>query len=281
MRADPSIDTIRGLADMTMFCESRVTNHVFLESMDSHFEYLLRLADNALILGQRLSEWCGHGPVLEEDLALANVALDLIGQARLLYSHAGKLEAQGRDEDQLAFLRAERDYRNVTMLELPNGDFGRTVLRNFLFGAFQVPLWEGLGASRDPELAAIAAKSGKEARYHLRHAADWVVRLGDGTEESHERMERALDALWPYTAELFSNDAIDEEMAARGIGVLPASLEQAWTDTVHPVLIAATLSIPARTHFRAHGKLGLHSEHFGHLLAEMQYLQRSYPGAQW
>jgi len=175
----------------------------------AHLEYLLRIADSTLILGQRLSEWSGHAPVLEEELALANIALDLIGQARLLLTHAGALEGKGRDEDQLAFLRSEHEYRNVTLVELPNGDFGATVLRNFLFASFQVQLWQMLSSSTDPELAAIAAKSVKEARYHLRHSSEWVIRLGDGTEQSHARMQAGVDRLWPYTAELFSENEID------------------------------------------------------------------------
>jgi ring-1,2-phenylacetyl-CoA epoxidase subunit PaaC len=248
---------------------------------DPHLEYLLRLADNPLILGQRLSEWCGHAPVLEEDLALANTALDLIGQARLLLTHAGAQEGGGRDEDQLAFLRSEREFRNCTLVELPNGDFARTVLRNFLFGAYQLPLWEGLLASRDAQLAAIAAKSLKEARYHLRHAADWAVRLGAGTEESHQRLHAALDYLWPFTAELFAADAVEEAAAAAGVGVTGSSLQPRWEATVLPVLQEAGLSAPACTPFLSQGKLGVHSEHMGHLLAEMQYLQRTYPGAQW
>lgn len=248
---------------------------------DPHLQYLLRLADNPLILGQRLSEWCGHAPVLEEDLALANTALDLIGQARMLLTHAGAREGGGRDEDQLAFLRGEREFRNCTLVELPNGDFGRTVLRNFLFSAYQLPLWEALQASTDAHLAAIAAKSLKETRYHLRHAADWVVRLGDGTEESHRRMQAAVAYLWPYTAELFSVDAVDEAAAAAGVGVTGSSLQLRWDATVVPVLQEAALPVPARTPFLSHGKAGVHSEHMGHLLSEMQTMQRTYPGAQW
>ncbi|HEY7760066.1 MAG TPA: 1,2-phenylacetyl-CoA epoxidase subunit PaaC [Burkholderiales bacterium] len=248
---------------------------------DLNIDYLLRLADNPLILGQRLSEWCGHAPVLEEDLALANTALDLIGQARLLLTHAGALEGNGRDEDQLAFLRSEREFRNCTLVELPNGDFARTVLRNFLFSAHQVPLWEGLLGSRDAQLAAIAAKSLKEVRYHLRHAADWVLRLGAGTEESHRRMQAALDYLWPYTTELFAGDAVEEAAAAAGIGLAGSSLQPRWDAAVLPVLQEAALSPPARTPFLSQGKLGVHSEHMGHLLAEMQTMQRAYPGAQW
>jgi ring-1,2-phenylacetyl-CoA epoxidase subunit PaaC len=248
---------------------------------DLNIDYLLRLADNPLILGQRLSEWCGHAPVLEEDLALANTALDLIGQARLLLTHAGALEGNGRDEDQLAFLRSEREFRNCTLVELPNGDFARTVLRNFLFSAHQVPLWEGLLGSRDAQLAAIAAKSLKEVRYHLRHAADWVLRLGAGTEESHRRMQAALDYLWPYTTELFAGDAVEEAAAAAGVGLAGSSLQPRWDAAVLPVLQEAALSPPARTPFLSQGKLGVHSEHMGHLLAEMQTMQRAYPGAQW
>jgi ring-1,2-phenylacetyl-CoA epoxidase subunit PaaC len=248
---------------------------------DLNIDYLLRLADNPLILGQRLSEWCGHAPVLEEDLALANTALDLIGQARLLLTHAGALEGNGRDEDQLAFLRSEREFRNCTLVELPNGDFARTVLRNFLFSAHQVPLWEGLLGSRDAQLAAIAAKSLKEVRYHLRHAADWVLRLGAGTEESHRRMQAALDYLWPYAAELFAGDAVEEAAAAAGVGLAGSSLQPRWDAAVLPVLQEAALSPPARTPFLSQGKLGVHSEHMGHLLAEMQTMQRAYPGAQW
>ena len=246
-----------------------------------HVEYVLRLADNALILGQRLSEWTGHAPVLEEELALANIALDLIGQSRLLLTHAGRLEAAGRDEDQLAFLRSDHQFRNLTLVELPNGDFGRTVLRNFLVSVFQRELWKALLGSRDRELAAIAEKSLKETRYHVKHSADWVVRLGDGTENSHVRMQSALDDLWPYTAELFTENPVDEEIAAVGLGPAWSAVEPTWDDAVRSVLADATLTIPARTAFRSRGKLGVHSEYLGHLLAEMQHLQRAYPGAQW
>jgi ring-1,2-phenylacetyl-CoA epoxidase subunit PaaC len=245
------------------------------------FTYALRLADNPLILGQRLSEWCGHGPALEEELALANIALDLIGQARLLLGYAGSLDGEGRDEDQLAFLRAEGDYRNCTLVELPNGDFGATVLRNLLFNAYQLQLWESLQRSNDEDLAAIARKSLKETRYHLRHASDWTVRLGDGTEESHARAQSALDRLWPYTAELFTSDALDASAETEGYGVAGKSLEARWDAAVRPVLEEATLYIPERTPFRSRGKEGVHSEHMGHLLAEMQHLQRAYPGLQW
>jgi ring-1,2-phenylacetyl-CoA epoxidase subunit PaaC len=242
---------------------------------------VLRLGDSALILGQRLSEWCGHAPVLEEDLALANQALDLIGQARLLLTHAGTLERKGRDEDQLAFLRTEGQYRNLVLCELPNGDFARTVVRGFLYSAFKQALWQGLCASTDPELAAIAGKALKESRYHLHHCADWVVRLGDGTEESHLRAQAALEFLWPYTAEFFSATAVDDEVAASGIGVAWSALEPAWVTAVLPVLQEATLGVPAHSRFHTSGKLGMHSEHMGHILTDLQYLQRTYPGATW
>ena len=247
----------------------------------AHIDYLLRIADSALILGQRLSEWCGRGPVIEEDIALTNTALDLIGQARLLLTHAGGLEGRGRDEDAIAFLRAEHEYRNLTICELPNEDFGRTCLRNCLFAAFQMQLWQALARSSDAQLAAIAGKSVKETRYHLQHASDWTVRLGDGTEESHARMQRALDYLWPYTAEFFSATATDEQANAAGIGPAWSSLATAWEESVLPVLEVATLKVPVRTPFLSRGKEGRHSEHMGHLLAEMQYLQRAHPGARW
>jgi ring-1,2-phenylacetyl-CoA epoxidase subunit PaaC len=247
----------------------------------AELQYLLRIGDSSLILGQRLSEWCGHGPILEEDIALANVALDLIGQARLLLSAAAELEGQGRDEDHFAFSRSEHQYRNVTLVELPNGDFARTMLRNFLYAAFQAPLWQSLRSSSHGQLAAIAAKSAKETRYHLRHAADWTVRLGDGTEESSRRMQLALDYVWPYTNELFAPTAEDEALSSSGFGVAWSTLLPAWEATVLPVLAEAGLKVSARTPFLSTGTLGRHSEHMGHLLSELQYLQRAYPGNTW
>ncbi|HUL67051.1 MAG TPA: 1,2-phenylacetyl-CoA epoxidase subunit PaaC [Burkholderiaceae bacterium] len=248
---------------------------------EAELQYLLRIGDSSLILGQRLAEWCGHGPILEEDIALTNVALDLIGQARLLLSAAGELEGRGRDEDQLAFLRAENDYRNVTLVELPNGDFARAMLRNFLFAAFQLQLWQALSTSSHAQLIAIAAKSAKETRYHLRHAADWTVRLGDGTDESNRRMRAALEYLWPYTNELFSPTAEDDAVEESGFGIAWSTLQPAWEGTVLPVLAQAGLGVPARTPFLSSGKSGRHSEHMGHLLSELQYLQRTYPGNTW
>ena len=250
-------------------------------SENFHFEYVVRLADNSLILGQRLSEWCGHGPVLEEDLALANIALDLIGQARLLLTHAGALEGRQRDEDQLAFLRDQHEFRNTALVELPNGDFARTVVRNLLFSAFQVELWEALQRSSDTQLQAIAQKSLKEARYHLEHAADWVIRLGDGTDASHARTQAALDDLWRYAAELFTSDSVEHEAAAAGIGPQWSELEAAWRARVVPVLEEATLRVPQANAFLSSGKSGVHTEHLGHLLAQMQWMQRAYPGMKW
>lgn len=252
-----------------------------VETNAAYLDYLLRIADSSLILGQRLSEWCGHGPILEEDIALANTALDLIGQARLLLTHAGRLEGAGRDEDAIAFLRAEHAYRNVSIAELPNEDFARTVLRNFLFTSFQSVLWPALRASVDEDLVAIAQKSLKETRYHQQHAADWTVRLGDGTDESHARLQRALDDLWPYTVEFFTPTPQDEAVAAAQLGVAWPSLRAAWEEQVLPVLANATLKVPQRTPFASRGKQGVHTEHMGHLLTEMQYLQRTYPGGTW
>ncbi len=252
-----------------------------MNASPEHIDYVLRIGDNALILGQRTAEWCGHAPVLEEDMALANMALDLIGQARLLLTHAGRLEGRGRDEDQLAFLRTEGQYRNLTLCELPNDDFGRSMVRLFLFASFQELLFERLAQSSDAELGAIAAKSLKEARYHARHAGDWVVRLGDGTEASHARAQAALDYLWPYTAEMFAPAPGDEAVAAAGIGPAWSTLEADWEAVVLPAFGEATLTVPARTPFRSYGKFGRHSEHMGHLLATLQHMQRTYPGAQW
>jgi ring-1,2-phenylacetyl-CoA epoxidase subunit PaaC len=249
--------------------------------MDAPQLYVLRIADACLIHGQRLAQWCGHAPVLEEDIALTNVALDHIGQARALLTLAGQLEGRGRDEDALAFLRSERDYHNPTMLELPNGDFARTVLRSFLWSSFMKLLCEALASSSNAQLAAIAAKSLKEVRYHQQHSADWVVRLGDGTDESHRRMQDALGLLWPYTAEWFEDDAVDLQAQASGLGPAWSRLQPGWRAAVDPVLAEATLTPAAETPFRTTGKRGVHSEHMGFLLAEMQSVQRAFPGAAW
>lgn len=245
------------------------------------YRYVLRLGDLALVLGQRLSEWVGHAPALEEDLGLANVALDLVGQARLLLAYAGEIEGRGRGEDEIAFLRDERQYLNPTLAEQPNGDFGETIVRQVLLDAFQLALYERLTSSRDERLAAVAEKAVKETRYHVRYSAGWLVRLGDGTQESHARVQRALERLWPYTVELFEADALDREMADRGIAPPLEEVRSAWTRYIDEVLAEATLDRPADKPFTWFGKRGEHSEHLGYLLAEMQYLQRTYPGARW
>ena len=244
-------------------------------------QYLLRLGDTCLILAQRLGEWCGHAPVLEEDIALTNMALDLVGQARALLTHAGKLDGQGFDEDQLAFLRDERDYLNVTMVELPRGDFAVTVLRNLMVATLLKLLWERLFASSDAELSAIAGKAVKEARYHQQHAADWVVRLGDGTAESRQRSETALRQLWLYVPEWFEPDAVDDAADASGLGPRWAELREAWMADIGGVLGEAGLAVPADAAFRSTGKRGRHSEHMGFILSHMQHLQRSFPGGVW
>ena len=250
-------------------------------SPDPTVQYLLRIGDSCLIHAQRLAEWCGHAPILEEDIALANMALDLLGQARAVLARAGEIEGRGHDEDQLAFLRDEHDYLNLTLVELPRGDFAATVLRNFALATWLRLLWQRLKDSSDAELAAIAGKAVKEARYHQQHAGDWVVRLGDGSAESSARMQAALELLWPYMPEMLESDAVDEHAAAHGIGPRWADLGIAWRDEVTSVLIGARLAVPAERAFRGTGKLGRHSEHMGILLAEMQHLQRAYPGGVW
>lgn len=250
-------------------------------SQDAEVQYLLRIGDTALILAQRLSEWTGHAPVLEEDIALANMALDLIGQCRAVLTHAGTLEGAGHDEDQLAFQREERDYRNATLVELPRGDFAFTVLRNTVMSTFFKLLWERLAHSSDSEVAAIAGKAVKEARYHQQHAADWLVRLAGGTDESRRRTERALASLWPYTAELFASDGVDEHAHATGLGPRWGDLRDAWTAEMTHIFAEAGLAMPAATPFLSTGKTGVHSEHMGYILAEMQSLQRAYPGGVW
>ena len=245
------------------------------------FRYAVHLGDTSLILAQRLGEWVGHAPALEEDLALANIALDLLGQARYLLSYAGEIESQGRGEDELALLRDPSDFANLTLVEQPNGDFAHTIVRQFLIDAWQLELFEQLQTSQDARLAALAEKALKETRYHFRFSAGWMVRLGDGTEESHLRMQTALDALWRFTAEMFASDATDEAATAAGIAPAPASLRAAWSANVDRVLNEATLRRPADVEYRWHGKRHEHSEHLGHLLAEMQFMQRAHPGAKW
>ncbi|WP_298925737.1 1,2-phenylacetyl-CoA epoxidase subunit PaaC [uncultured Ramlibacter sp.] len=249
--------------------------------MTAQSDYLLHLADNALVLGQRNAEWCGHGPVLEEDIAMANISLDLVGQARMLYQHAASLIGNGATEDSLAYFRDAREFRNFTLLELPHHgplaataaadrDYAVTITRNFLYSAHMLLLWDGLQAHEDAQLAAIAAKSLKETRYHLRHARDWLLRLGDGTDASHARMQAALDHLMPYTQEFWS-----------GADARTAALQAAWDTLVDEALAEATLQRPAAGGHVPRGKEGLHSEHLGFLLAEMQSLARQHPGTQW
>ena len=248
---------------------------------DALFRYVLRLGDLSLVLGQRLGEWVGHSPALEEDLGLANIALDLIGQARLLLTYAGEIKGLGRDEDKLAYLREQGAYFNAILAEQPNGDFGQTIVRQVLIDAFQLELYERMAASRDERLAAIAAKSVKEVRYHLRYSSDWMVRLGDGTAESHARVQAALELLWPYTVELFAADELDRQMADSGIAPQLAEVYSAWSARIDAILSEATLKRPADRSHAWHGKRGQHSEHLGYILAEMQYLQRTYPDARW
>ena len=245
-------------------------------------QYLLRIGDSCLILAQRLGEWCGHAPVLEEDIAMSNIALDLIGQARAVLTRAGEIEGRAHDEDQLAFLRNERDYFNVTMVELPRGDFAFSVLRNTMIATWLKLLWERLAAeSSDAELRAIAAKALKEARYHQQHSGDWVVRLGDGTDESRQRMNAALESLWRYAAELFDTDAADEAAADAGWGPRWSALKAPWLADMQQILQEAGLPMPADSKFQSDGKRGRHSEHMGFILAELQYLQRAFPGGVW
>ncbi len=249
--------------------------------VDTKVDYLLRLGDNTLVLGQRLAEWLGHAPVLEEDIASANISLDLVGQARLWLTLAGVLEGKGRDEDKLAFHRDQQQYRNFTLLELPNGDYAYTIVRRFLFDTWHCLALEALTRSKDADIAAIAAKARKEADYHRRHSSDWLVRLGDGTGESHARMQAALEVQWRYTAEFFNADAIDRAMAESGEGFAPESLRAHWLEEVSTMLTEATLKVPAEAKYLSRGKEGEHSEHLSYLLAEMQVLQRAHPGATW
>lgn len=249
------------------------------------FDYLLRLADSDLILAQQLGEWIGHGPVLEEDIALTNVGLDLLGQARLWFAYAGEVEARtgerGRSEDELAFLRNSGGYRNLLLVEQPNGDYAQTIARQFYFDVWHDLLLAQLAHSRDVRVVEIAAKAWKEVRYHVERSAGWVIRLGDGTDESHARMQAAIDDLWMYTGEMFEADATEQTLIAEGIACDAPALLPAWRDQIDAVLGQATLTVPASGWMQSGGRRGVHSEHLGHLLAEMQSLQRSYPGAQW
>jgi ring-1,2-phenylacetyl-CoA epoxidase subunit PaaC len=256
----------------------------------AHINYLLHLADNALVLGQRNAEWCGHGPVLEEDIALANISVDLIGQARLLYQHAAQLKAGGATEDTLAYFRDAPEFRNFTLLELPHSvdggerDYAVTMVRNFLYSALMVLLWNALQTSSDPQLAAIAERSVKETRYHLRHSRDWLVRLGDGTDESHQRTQSALDHLMPWTQEFWNPCEAETAACVSGVGVDVVSLRARWDERVNDALTEATLQRPHSDNTSAistRGKYGTHSSHLHALLNDMQSLARQHPGAQW
>ena len=243
--------------------------------------YCIALGDDSLTLGHRLSEWCSNGPFLEEDLALTNVALDFIGRARMFYAHAAELEGQGRSEDDIAYLRDCREYSNFLINELPNGDFAFTMARQLMIDTFDVSFFEGLTRSGDPMLAAIAAKAIKESRYHLRRSEDWIKRLGDGTDESHLRVQNAFNQLWGYLPEMFEMSQDEQQLVAAGIAVDRSALRENWTSTVHSILTEATLEIPPDNWAIGGGRNGEHTEHLGYLLAEMQFLQRSYPGQEW
>jgi ring-1,2-phenylacetyl-CoA epoxidase subunit PaaC len=260
--------------------------------MDAHTQYLLHLADTALVLGQRNAEWCGHGPVLEEDIAMANISLDLIGQARLLYQHAASRLGEGWDEDRLAYFRAAPEFLNLTLVELPHSallvpggvgerDYGVTIVRNFLFSAFMLPLWQALEGSQDATLAAIAAKSAKETHYHLRHSHDWLVRLGDGNAESHQRVQRALDELFSFTQEFWIETPYEASARQAGVAADLSVIAAAWDEQVNDTLVLATLRRPELQGHVPTGKQGVHSEHLSYLLAEMQSLARAHPGATW
>src|SRR2546430_3465259 len=243
--------------------------------------YTLRRADDALILGHRLSEWCGHAPALEEDMALANMALDLLGQARELYSCAAKVEGKDNDEDKLAYLRDVRQYRNLLLVEQPNGDFAHTMVRQFFYAAFADLYWRAMMKSSDAMLAAIAAKSEKESAYHLRHSSEWILRLGHGTEGSHARAPTALDGLWAFTGEMFQVDDGERALIDAGIAVDPATLHSQWLKTVLSIVSEATLVLPKSDWMQQGGRSGRHSEHLGHLLSELQSMQRTFPGVTW
>lgn len=247
----------------------------------NHFYYLLRLGDNAIILGQRLSEWCGHGPILEQDIAITNIALDLVGQARSVLEYAGAIEGAGRTEDDLAFYRNANQYFNALLVEQPNEDWAYTIVRQFFFDAFHFHLLEGLTHSNDNHLVAIAQKSVKEVTYHLRFSSEWMVRLGDGTALSHDKMQDAVNALWMFTGELYTPDEVDAEATRTGLGVDLNSLKPLYLENLTETLHNSTLSIPESSWMQAGGKQGKHSEYLDYILAEMQQLPRALPGLKW
>lgn len=248
---------------------------------DVLFSYLLAHADDNLILAQRLGEWSSRAPDLEQDIALTNIALDHLGQARALLTYAGQVEGAGRDEDMLAMLRSEREFRNALLVEQPNGDFAQTMTRQLFFDAYQLSLWEALSTSEDETLAGIAQKALKETRYHYRHSGTWVIRLGDGTEESRRRMQAGVDALWRFTGELFHLGDGYAALVDEGVAVDPAGWKAAWDERVAALLAEATLAVPDDPFQRTGGRAGLHTEHLGYILAELQYLPRAFPDAEW
>ncbi len=252
-----------------------------LHKMTPLTNYILHLADNALILAQRNAEWCGHGPVLEQDIAITNISLDLLGQARNLYQYAAKVNGNDATEDSLAYLRSEREYLNCLLVEQPNGDWAQTILRQFFFSVYQALLFEVLQHNRDEQLAAIAAKSLKEVRYHLRWSSEWVIRLGDGTTESHDRMLQAIDMLWPYTGELFMLAEYESTLLKDGISVELPALKVAWTKKINEVWAEATLPVSQNTFMQSGGKNGTHTEYMGYILTDLQYMQRVYPNCDW
>lgn len=252
-----------------------------MKTKEALYNYILRMGDDSLILGQRLSELCGHGPILEEDIALTNISLDLIGQATLLLEYAGELDQKSRNKDELAFLRIEKEYVNILLVEQPNGHFGDTILRQFLFDAYRKTLLERLSNSKDERLAGIAEKSLKETKYHLKHSSEWVIRLGDGTEESHLRIQNSLDKLFRYTHELFFENDVDTLLSKEGIVPSAQEIYPIWEKTINDVLEAATITLPKNNWKFQGGREGRHSEHMGYLLADMQYMQRTYPNMEW
>ena len=252
-----------------------------MEIKEALFNYLLRIGDSGLIRGQRLAEWVSNGPTLEEDIAMTNISLDLIGQARAALTYAGEIEGKGRDEDKLAYFRNEREFFNPLLAELPNGDFGMSIAKQFLLDVFYLHFFTALKDSKDEKLSAFAIKSLKEVNYHIRHSGEWMVRLGDGTEESKERVQTALDAIWMFTDDLFEMNEVDEELISLGIAVDLRDIKAKWDHTVNEVLERATLRRPEDGYMQSGRLEGRHSEHLGHILGEMQYLQRAYPDLSW
>jgi len=253
-----------------------------MNTQEALFKYCCRIGDNSLILGHRLSEWCGHGPILEEDIAMINIALDQLGQAKTILAYAGEVEGKGRNEDSLAFLRTEREFSNAILTEQPNGHFGTTIARQFFMDVFNYYFYHDLHFSKNETLAAFAEKSLKEVTYHMRHTSEWIIRLGDGTEESHEKIQEAIDDLWMFTGELFKMDEVDEILIAEGIAIDLNKIKEQWSAKVREILTEATLSIPDENMWMQEGgKQGSHSEYLGFLLAEMQSMQRTYPNMEW